>query len=304
MRDSKRLLRSWMFVPGDKQRMIEKALSLPVDAIMFDLEDAVSPNAKELARRQIANALDSAAERLKKDPHFKTPARFVRINAVGSDRMAADLQAVIRPGLEGLVVPKVDTPEQVHIVEGELSRLENERGIPNDPAKLLVAIESPIALFNAHQIATASRRIVGLAFGAEDFARAMNLPIRREGEAADLIYARSVVATAAAAAHVQAVDGVWVDLNDMDGLRRFARQARQLGMSAISLIHPKQIEEANAAFSPSKEDIADASEVLRAFDAAHAAGRGAIAFRGQMLDRPIVDRARQTMNLAKSLGLA
>src|ERR1700704_2622860 len=121
--------------------------------------------------------------------------------------------------------------------------------------KLLVAIETPIGLFNAYPIAASSPRIIGLVFGAEDFTREMNLPVRREAEAVDLIYARSAVATAAAAAHVQAVDGVWVDLNDRDGLRRFARQGRRLGMSAISIIHPNQIEDANAAFTPAKEDI-------------------------------------------------
>jgi citrate lyase beta subunit len=143
---------------------------------------------------------------------------------------------------------------------------------------------------------------MGLIFGAEDFTRELNLPIRREAEAVDMIYARSAIATAAAAAHVQAVDGVWVDLNDSDGLRRFARQARRLGMSGISIIHPSQIDDANAAFTPSKEDIAYAQEVLAAFDAARARGEGAIAFRGQLLDFPIVDRARQTVALAKSLG--
>jgi citrate lyase subunit beta/citryl-CoA lyase len=140
-------------------------------------------------------------------------------------------------------------------------------------------------------------------FGAEDFTRAMGLPMRREGEAVDLIYARSHLATVAAAAHIQAVDGVWVDLNDMEGLKRFAKQARRLGMSAISIIHPNQIDIANAAFTPAKEDIDYARDVLKAFDDARAKGQGAVAFRGQLLDFPIVDRARMTIDLAKSLGV-
>jgi citrate lyase subunit beta / citryl-CoA lyase len=293
-----------MFVPGERQRMIDKALTLPVDAIMMDIEDGVAPNQKETARRQIGATLDAVAERLKNDPHYKTPARYVRVNAVGSDRMVEDLAAVVRPGLEGLVVPKVDTPEQIHVVERELCREEHEREMFGGPTRLLVAIESPIGLFNAYGIATASPRIVGLMFGAEDFTREMNLPVKREGEAVDMIYARSHIATAAAAAHVQVVDGVWVDLNDMEGLRRFAKQARNLGMSAISIIHPSQIADVNAAFTPNAEDIAYAREVLAAFEAARAAGHGAIAFRGQLLDYPIVDRARQTLALAKSLGVA
>jgi citrate lyase subunit beta / citryl-CoA lyase len=300
----KRLLRSWMFVPGDKQKMIDKALALPNDAIILDLEDGVAFSEKQTARRQIGAFLAGTAERLKKDPQHRTPARYVRTNQVGSDRMFEDLAAVVHPGLEGLVVPKVDTPEQVHAIEHDLCRVEHEHDIFGGPTKLLIAIESPIGLFNAYKIATASPRIIGIQFGAEDFSRAMNLPLRREGEAADLLYARSAIATAAAAAHVQAVDGIWADFSDTEGLRRFARSARRLGMTGISLIHPNQIEEANAAFTPAKEDIAYASEVLQAFEAARAAGLGATAFRGQMLDHPVVDRARQTVELAKSLGVA
>lgn len=304
MDQPKRLLRSWMFVPGDRQRMIDKALTLPVDAIMMDIEDGVAPEQKEDARHQIRASLDAVAESLKRDPQYRTPARYVRVNAVGSERFIEDIKAVVRPGLEGLVVPKVDTVGQVRIVEDELGRAEVAHHMPGGTVKVLAAIESPIGLFNAYAIASSSPRIIGIMFGAEDFTREMNLPVRREGEAVDLIYARSAIATAAAAARVQAVDGVWVDINDAPGLRRFAQQARRLGMSAISIIHPNQIEDANTAFTPSREDIDYAREVLAAFDTARAAGHGAIAFRGQLLDYPIVDRARQTMALAKSLGVA
>jgi citrate lyase subunit beta / citryl-CoA lyase len=304
MMERPKFLRSWMFVPGDRQRMIAKAFGLHVDAMMMDIEDGVAAAEKENARRQIAASLDEFAARLKTGQGFRTPARYVRVNAVGSERLIADLKAVVRPGLEGLVVPKVDRIEQIRTVEDELGRAEVAHHMPGGSVKLLVAIESPIGLFNAYAIASSSPRIAGLIFGAEDFTREMNLPVRRDAESVDLIYARSAIAIAAAAAQIQAVDGVWVDLNDPEGLRRFARQARRLGMSGISIIHPSQIDEANAAFTPSAEDIAYAREVLAAFDAARARGAGAIAFRGQLLDYPIVDRARATMALAQSLGVA
>jgi citrate lyase subunit beta/citryl-CoA lyase len=300
----KRLYRSWMFVPGERQRMIDKALSCNVDAIMMDIEDGVAPSEKENARRQIGAALDVVCAQLKRDPNYRTPARFVRVNAAGSERFIDDTKAVVRHGLEGIVLPKVDTVAQVRLVEDELGRAEVARHMPGGTVKLLIAIESPIGLFNAFTIASSSARIVGLLFGAEDFTREMNLPIRREGEAVDMIYARSHIATAAAAAHVQAVDGVWVDLNDMDGMKRYATQARRLGMSGISIIHPSQIEAANAAFTPSAEDIEYAQAVVNAFEDARAKGLGAIAFRGQLLDYPIVDRARQTLALAKTLSVA
>jgi citrate lyase subunit beta/citryl-CoA lyase len=304
MEQTKRLLRSWMFVPGDRQRMIDKAMTLRVDAIIMDIEDGVALSEKENARRQIGASFDAVAQRLEQDPNYRTPARYVRVNAVGSQRFIEDIKAVMRPGLEGLVLPKVDAISQIRIAEDELGRSEVAHHMPAGGVKLLVAIESPIGLFNAYTIASSSVRIIGLQFGVEDFSREMNLPLRREAEAVDMIYARSHIATAAAAAHVQAVDGVWVDLNDMDGMKRFAKQARRLGMSGISIIHPTQIEDANAAFTPTPADIEYAQAVVNAFDDARARGLGAIAFRGQLLDYPIVDRARQTLALATTLGMA
>src|SRR5581483_11867766 len=161
-----RLLRSWMFVPGHRQRMIEKALALPnVDAIMLDIEDGVAPSEKDAARQQIAAALDQVV----REPSPKTPARYVRINAVGHERMHADLRAVVRRGLEGLVLPKVESPDQVKTVADILDKRERELSMPEGQIRLLVAIESPRGLFQAASIASASPRVIGLIFGAEDF---------------------------------------------------------------------------------------------------------------------------------------
>jgi len=297
------LLRSWMFVPGNRQRMIEKSLGVRVDAVMMDIEDGVAPAEKDTARQQIAACLDQVAAQLKSGKSVTTPARFVRINAVGHERSRDDLAAVVRPGLEGLVVPKVETADQIKSVSEILDHRELKLGLPQGTVRILAALESPQGLFNAFSIATASPRVIGLLFGAEDFSRELNLPLRREGEARDLIYARSSLVTAAACAHVQAVDGVWPDLQDTEGLKVFALQSRRLGFSGISVIHPAQVEIANAAFTPTAEEIDYARQVLEAFDEARARGEGAVAFGGQLLDLPIVDRARQTLDLAESLGI-
>ena len=295
------LLRSWMFVPGDRQKMIDKAVALPVDAILLDIEDGVAPAAKETARKQIAESLDRIAVQKKENPSYRTPARYVRINAVGHERMNADVEYVIRPALEGLAVPKVETPDQVNVVEKILDEREPKMGMVRGSVRLLLALESPRGLFNAYAIATSSPRVIGLMFGAEDFSRELSLPLRREGEAVDLIYARSAMVTAAAAAHVQAVDGVWPNFQDMEGLEKFALQSRRLGFSGMSLIHPAQIDEVNAAFTPTSEEVDYCRRVVQAFDDARSRGEGAIAFGGQLLDMPIVDRARQTIALAESL---
>ena len=217
---------------------------------------------------------------------MRSPARYVRINAVGHERMHADLSAVVRPGLEGLVLPKVETPDQVRIVEQILDRSETEMGMTAGTVRLLVAIESPRGLFNALAIASSSPRVIGLIFGAEDFSRELGLPLHREGEARDLLYARSAIVIAAAAAHVQSIDGVWTDLKDPDGLRRFAQQSRRIGFSGMSLIHPSQIDDVNAAFTPNADELEHCRRVLEAFKQARSRGEGAVAFGGQLLDYP------------------
>jgi citrate lyase subunit beta/citryl-CoA lyase len=291
------LLRSWMFVPGHRQRMIDKALGLSADAIMLDIEDGVAPNEKDAARNNIGESLGR-----EKSPG--SPARFVRINAIGHTRMDADLEAVVRPGLEGIVCPKVDTIEEVRTVDAILNDKEPKNRLAKGTVKLLIAIESPRGLLNAHAIAAASPRVAGLLFGAEDFGREIGLPAVREGEARDLIYARSSIVVAAAAAHVQAVDGVWVDLNDSAGLLGFAKQSRRLGFSGMSCIHPAQVDAINTTFSPTAEEIDYCQKVLQAFEEANARGDGSIAFGGQLIDRPIVERARRTIDMARSLGIS
>src|SRR5258708_35083512 len=154
------LIRSWMFVPGHRQKMIDKALGLNADAIMLDIEDGVAPNEKDAARRSIADSLGR-----EKAPG--TPARYVRINAIGHPRMDADLEAVVRPGLEGLVCPKVDTVDDVRKVDAILNEREANNRLVKGSVKLLIAIESPKGLYNAPAIAAASPRVTGLLFGAE-----------------------------------------------------------------------------------------------------------------------------------------
>ncbi|HEX2229741.1 MAG TPA: CoA ester lyase [Candidatus Binatia bacterium] len=290
------LLRSWMFVPGHRQRMIDKALGLNADAIMLDIEDGVAPNEKDSARRNIAESLG-------REKPAGTPARYVRINAIGHERMHADLEAVVRPGLEGLVCPKVDIVDEVKTVDAILKESEPKNRLTPGAVKLLIAIESPRGLLNAPAIAAASPRVSGLLFGAEDFGREIGLPAVREAEARDLIHARSAIVVAAASAHVQAIDGVWVDLNDSAGLLGFAQQSRRLGFSGMSCIHPSQVDAINATFSPTAEEIDYCRNVLRAFDEATARGDGSIALGGQLIDRPIVERARRTIEMARSLGL-
>jgi citrate lyase subunit beta / citryl-CoA lyase len=293
------LRRSWMFVPGHRQKMIDKALGLNhIDALMLDIEDGVPQQEKQTARQQIGASLtqERAAG--------TTPARFVRVSAATHKYLAADLAHIVQPGLDGLVVPKIETPAQIQEADAMLCDRELQAGLTPGKIALLIAIESPRGLLNALAIATASPRVIGLLFGAEDFGKELGLPLRREGEASEMLFARASMANAAAAANIQAVDGVWPDLSDPTGLERYAVQARRLGFSGMSSIHPGQIDTINRIFGPTAEEVAYCRKVIEAFDAAIARGDGSIAFGGQLIDLPIVERAKRTVAFAAKLGVA
>jgi len=288
--------RSWMFVPGNKQKMIDKALGLTnLDVAMLDIEDGVPPQDKETARRQIGATLASIGDR-------KTPTRFVRINSVGHEWMYADVAAVIQPGTEGLAVPKVDDPEQVRFLSKLLDERERQVGLPAGQIKLLLALESAKGLINGSAIGSASSRVIGMMFGAEDLSKELGLPLQREGEASSLVFYRSMLCMGAAAAHIQAVDGEWPDLDDLEGLRRHALQGRRLGMTGSSSINPKQIDTLNDVFSPTAEELAYCRKVIQLFDDGIARGEGSIAYGGQLLDLPIVERARRMVALSDALN--
>lgn len=288
--------RTWMFVPGHAQRFIDKAMSLSCDVMMLDIEDGVTPAEKPAARELIAEALGRP-----KEPGG--PVRFVRINAVGGEHSEADLRAAVRPGLEGLVLPKVQSAQEVQTVAAYLDGREPEVGLERGSVALAAAIETPRGLFNALAIADSSPRMVALMFGAEDYGWELGLPAVREEEAAELIHARSIIVAAARAAHVQPVDGVWPDLGDEDGLRLDIAKARRLGFGGKALFHPSQIDAINAAFAPTPAEIDYAERVTDAFDEAFARGEGSIAFEGRLVDRPIAERARATLRRADDLGL-
>lgn len=293
------LRRSWMFVPGHRQKMIDKALGLSqVDALMLDIEDGVPQAEKEAARQLIGASL------VKERAPGTAPVRFVRVSSVAYQYITADLAHIVQPGLDGLVLPKVETPQQIQLVDAVLRDRERQMGITLGKVALLIAIESPRGLLNAYNIATSSPRVTGLMFGAEDLGKELGLPFRREAEASEMQFPRSTLVVAAAAANIQAVDGVWPDLSDAEGLKRYALQARRLGFSGMSLIHPGQIDTINQIFGPTAEEVAYCQKVIEAFDAAIARGDGSIAFGGQLIDLPIIERAKRTLVFAAKVGVA
>jgi len=286
-------MRSLMFVPAHRERMVQRALGLgefgssALDVAILDLEDGVPPTAKDEARRAVADALARAPR--------GGPLRFVRIQRALSDAGGADLDAVVRSGLDGIVAPKVRRAEEIVWLADELEAREHRAGVAPGTVRIVASIESAAALVDAPRIAAASDRVIGLAFGSEDFALDLGLPTKREGEAAELLYARSATVVAATSAGKLAFDGIWPDIDDAAGLRADSLRARRLGFTGKTLIHPGQIAVVNEVFSPSAAEVDEARRVVRAFDEALGRGHGAVALDGQMLDAPVVDRARRVL---------
>lgn len=286
-----RVRRSVLFMPGDSLRKIEKAATLPADSVIMDLEDGVAFNRKTEARATIVEALRTL--------DFGGRERLVRINPVGSGLEMADLDAAAAGRPDGLVLPKVESAAQVQRISQALASAEDAQGWPRGAVRLLVIVETALGVMNVREIAAADDRVDALMFGAEDLAG--DIGATRTAEGWEVFYARSAVVTAAAAYRRQAIDTVFVDLNDEDGLRRECQRAMQMGYSGKMAIHPRQVEIINAAFTPSAEAVAQARRLIAAYAEHQAAGTGAFAYEGKMVDMPMIRAAEQV--LARAAGL-
>ncbi|HUY09682.1 MAG TPA: CoA ester lyase [Candidatus Dormibacteraeota bacterium] len=286
---SGRPTRSWMFVPGNKERFLVKAATSDVDCVFLDLEDGVPVAEKAAAREMVANSLGA---------RLQGPLRFVRINSMDSPWWEEDLDAVVGSQIEGICVPKVQSPREIVILAESLRRRESAHSLPLDEVRIVAAIESAAGLVNATAIAAASPRLVGLMFGAEDYALDLGLGTNREGEARELLYHRSAMVAAAAAARVLSIDGVFPNLDDPEGLSQDVLQARRLGFRGKSTFNPRQVEEINRVFSSTSDELAYAKLVVKAFEDAQARGDGSVAIGGQLVDLPIVMRARRLLEVA------
>ena len=279
------LMRSLVFVPGNRANMLERALGFGADIIMVDLEDSVPPGEKAAAADlavEWAPRLAAAGKRV-----------MVRVNALDTGLTAGELAAVVGPELAGISIGKGGGKWDLQQVDQLLAPLEAKAGIAAGSVRVIPWIETAQAIVKVHEMATASPRIAGIAFGGEDYTNDMG--VIRSDFGAECYYARSAVAIAARAAGVAALDGPFVGFRDPDGLRTDAGNARQMGYTGKFAIHPAQIDIINATFSPQPDDIAYARQVVAAWDAAEAAGRGSLSIDGRMVDVPVVKRAQNLL---------
>jgi citrate lyase beta subunit len=279
--------RSLHFVPGGNERMMAKALTLPADGLILDLEDAVPPDRKAATRPIVRRWLQTL--------DFGGRERWVRMNPLATGLGRADLEETIGGRPDGYVVPKPRTAADVREVAQLLDRLEYRHGIPPGATRLVViATETPEGLLNIREVATASPRVVALSWGVEDLGAAMGLGRVRDEQGRYLDvprFARVMCVVAAAAAGIEAVDTVYTDLADLEGLRRECDEAVQMGFTGKISIHPNQIPVINEVFTPPPAAVEEARALVAAFADARRRGQYAFAFRGQMVDAPHLARA-------------
>ncbi len=284
------LMRSWLFVPGNRPRMIQKAPTLGADVIVYDLEDALPPPEKASGRRLVAEALEAPAGR---------SLRYVRVEADPEPGLE-DARAVVGPGLDGLVLPKVSDVSLLHRTDAALGALEAGAGLEPGSVRILAMIESARGLLAAPAIAAASPRMVGLFFGAEDFTLDLGVFASEEEGPDEMLYARSAVAVAAASRGLVAVDRIVPEFRTLEPLAADTRRARRLGFGGKGVIHPRQIACVHQSLAPSREQVEKAREVIQHFEQAHREGAGTLQVEGKMVDRPIVEKARRLLRMAEA----
>lgn len=294
-----RPVRSLLFVPGNRTEWLPKARASGADAVVFDLEGSLPPSDKDTGRRAVRALVD--AER-----GSDGPAIMVRVNDVRSDECARDLDVVAADGLAAVLLPQVGGVADVVELDERLGELEYERGLPANSILLDPLMETPQALRNSYEIATCCERIAYMGAGISkrgDIARTMGYQWTEEG--LETLYFRSKVLLDVRAAGVpNPLSGMWGDVADLDGLRRFAASTRAIGYDGMMVIHPSHVPVVNEVFSPSDEDVALWKETIRAMEEAHAAGSGVIKLRGEVVDEAHVHTAHQELERAERFGLA
>jgi citrate lyase beta subunit len=283
--------RALLYMPGDDRHKIEKAIALGVDCICMDMEDGVAPNRKAEARLSIAAAL--------RELDFGRSEKLARINRVGSGLEADDLAAVLLFRPDGIVIPKIESAEQIQWVAERIEAAELAGGWPVNSIRLIVDVETAKGILALKEIA-AHPRLDALIFGGEDFA--VSIGATRTPEAWELFYARSAVVTHAKAFGLQAIDMVTTDFRDLERVRREAEFGAQLGYTGKQTIHPAQVGPVQEAFTPSDEAVARARRLVEAFEAHQKEGRGAFALDGEMIDLPLVRAAQGVLERAKAAG--
>ncbi|MGH7902972.1 MAG: HpcH/HpaI aldolase/citrate lyase family protein [Candidatus Dormibacteraceae bacterium] len=286
--------RSFLFVPANRRRMLDKAPTTMADALLLDLEDAVPAGEKEAARQAVRDYIPSLAGR---------PV-FVRPNAPSTGWIRGDLEAVVVPGLLGLFLPKVDSPDEARQVAAWLDELEAAAGIPPGTVEVICMLETARGVRLGYEIAGASPRVASLCFSSgENGDLQTDLGCDWSVEGTEMLYARSKLVLDARAAGVEyPIDGVFVDIDNREGLIADTTLSKRLGYKGRAIIHPKHVEDVNRLYTPSPGEVRYYRGLLEAFEIANAGGRASVTYEGKMIDYAMAARARRVVALAETLA--
>jgi citrate lyase subunit beta/citryl-CoA lyase len=289
-------VRTALFAPGIKERVMTKALESGADAVILDLEDSVPVASKAEARALVAKSIDAAAGSLSR------PLIYVRVNGAATGLLTDDLNAVVRPGLDAILLSKAENVEDVQKTAAALERNESQCGMKQGSAEIILQIENALGVYNCFNLIKASPRVAATCFGsARDGDLQTDLGCSWSIEGTELLYARSKVLldTRAAGGHIHPLDGVFSDLNDETGLIADSRLSARLGYIGRTVIHPKQIAPVKGAYAVPEVEVAYYQKVVVEFAAAEKAGTAAIAVDGKLVDYAMAQRARRVLELAK-----
>lgn len=278
-------LRSWLFVPGNRERFLDRLDSLRPDAVILDLEDSIPPGEKIRTRAAVRAVLRSerlAGQRL-----------FVRVNDFRTGLAADDLEAVVSNRLAGIFLPKIEQVDELREANRLLALAEAAAGLAIGSSRIIPIVETVRGIVRVAELAGAGKRILGLNFGYDDFT--LDLEVARSRDGLETLYPRSRIAISARAAGVEAIDGPLADFGDLEALEAECRVSRQLGFTGKQCIHPSQIEPVNRAFSPTEQELAQARAVIAAYEEAVQHGHGSARLGESMIDTPVVERARRLL---------
>ncbi|MCB9109768.1 MAG: CoA ester lyase [Anaerolineales bacterium] len=283
--------RALLYMPGDNWKMINKSVTLGVDSICMDMEDGTAVNKKAEARETIAKAL--------KELDFGSSEKLARINSVGSGWEKDDIDAVLPYHPDGIVIPKVESYEQVEWAGKIIEDAELKNGWKVNSIRVLIGVETAKGILNLKEIA-AHPRLDAVIFGGEDFAASIGAV--RTKDAVELLYARQAVIVACAANDIQPIDIVTIDYKDLEALKAEAEFGARIGFSGKQVIHPNQIPVVQEAFTPSDEEIAYARRIVETFEASQKEGKGAYSLDGKMIDMPLLRNAEKVLARTKAAG--
>jgi len=289
-----RLRRTMMFIPASNPGMLRDANIYGADSIMFDLEDSISLKEKDTSRFLLYNAI--------KTFDYGDTETVVRINSLNMGGVD-DIFALVKAGIDVIRLPKTEDANDVLDAEEVIEKAERKCGREIGSTRMMAAIEGPKGVLNAYSIAVASKRLIGIALGSEDYVTAMKTRRYADRNSEEIFFARSMIVHAARAAGIAAVDTVFADVNDAETLRKETEFIKQLGFDGKSVINPRQIPIVNSVFTPTEKEINNAKNVIYAIEEAESKGSGVIAFNGKMIDKPIVERAERVLMLATAVGL-